>query len=290
MALSSILLIVSFVLMLLGFGTFVYHIYFGRIFFNKNEPKTSENASAFGGFISGITGPVFALAGFLIVYSTIIENRQDSNENKFESIFFKLLDYQRENLISLTLDHPTKCDEVSGYEVWGPLRSNMISSKKFLDSSKYTKDNLTDSDRQKLFYILFFYGIPSNSQFKTSRSLPVLKKFIKDTVALDSFLHQSKRLKHCEKNSRRFIGYSNKLTPIFNQFYNCITYIDQCDYITDRAKKQYVKIVVDQHPPFCLALMSFHFSSELETQDKMQLLEKYDVFLDVDRKLIELPN
>jgi len=91
MNLSNILLSISILLMLIGFGSFIYHMYFGQLFFTRKKPKTLDMASAFGDYIGGITGPLFALAGFLIVYATIIENRQDSNEQKFENIVFKIL-------------------------------------------------------------------------------------------------------------------------------------------------------------------------------------------------------
>lgn len=286
MIFSSLLLVISSILMLLGFGLFVYHIYFGKLFFKKNEPKTSESAGAFGEFIGGITGPVFALAGFLIVYSTIIENRQNNNDHKVESIFFKLLDYQRDNLESINIAHPIECNDLSGNSTWVPLRGNMCSVKFFLDTSIYSKNLLTEQDKEKIFYIMFFYGTPFSSSSLESKSLPFLKKYIRDSVALDSILQQCKRLNHCDKITRRFIGYSNKLTPVFNQFLNCIQYVDKSNDINDEMKKYYVKILIDQHSPFCMSLMYFHFSSEIEKPEKMQLLRKYDVFGGLDQKFL----
>ena len=284
---NNFLLSISILLMLLGFGTFVYHMYFGKIFFVRKEPKTIDKASAFGGYIGGITGPLFALAGFLIVYATIMENRQDSNEQKVESLVFRFIDYQRQNLAAIELTSPVSCDENQGVEVWPALKQNMSSAFNFIDSSKYTK-MLDSSNKIKLYYPLFYYGIPTNAESNKSRALPFLRNVLKNPADLDSFIQQGKRLKHCEAKGRRFEGHSNKLAPILSQFMSCILYIDHSDIIDYEKKKQYVSILIDQHSPFCLAVMHFHYTSVVESPESIQLLNKYEVFGKLDPKLLLL--
>jgi hypothetical protein len=287
MNLSNFLLSISILLMLLGFGSFIYHMYFGKIFFARKEPKTIDKASAFGGYIGGITGPLFALAGFLIVYATIIENRQDSNEQKFENIVFKFIDYQRQNLAAIILTSPVSCDENQGIAVWPVLKGNMSSAFNFIDSSKYTK-MLDSSNKIKLYYPLFYYGMPTKAESNKSRAIPFLRDVFKNPADLDSFIQQGKRLEHCEEKSHRFGGYSNKLGPIFSQFISCISYIDRSDIIDHEKKKQYVSILIDQHSTFCLAVMHFHFTSVVESPESIRLLNKYEVFGKLDPKLLQL--
>lgn len=276
----------SVILMFLGFGAFVYHMYFGKIFFPKKQAKTIDSASAFGGYIGGITGPLFALAGFLIVYATIIENREDSNEQKFESIIYKFIDYQRENLKNINLTSPKSCSQIEGSGVWLTFRAILCKSFQLVDSSQYTK-NISSADKYKLYYSIFYYGIPKNSKDQ-SRSLNQLKSTISNVSNLDSLIAQARRIEHCEQKNTYFTGYSNKLEIIYNQFRTAIEYIDHSDAMEFERKKHYVNLFLDQHTPFCLALIKIHSNSLKDSSEFKKLSEKYGIFDRVDAVLLNL--
>lgn len=242
-------------------------------------------ASAFGDYIAGITGPLFALAGFLIVYATIIENRQDSNEQKFDNIVFKIIDYQRENLSSMVITAPVSCDRLEGNATWTVMKANLSSAFKLLDSSIYSK-TLDSTAKIKMSYAIFYYGMPR--KFNKSRALPFLREKLKKMAEIDSIILQGGRLEHCTETSHRFNGYSNKIEPIFNQFLSCISFIDGSDLIDLDKKKQYVNILINQHSPYCIVMMYFHFNSGIVPIDSLKLLNKYSVFGTLDKKLLIL--
>ena len=73
MTLSNFLILFSLFLVICGFSFYLYFSLFSKLFFQKKQKTTPERASTFGEFINGLTGPIFALAGFLIIYATIMD-------------------------------------------------------------------------------------------------------------------------------------------------------------------------------------------------------------------------
>ncbi len=100
LSITTFLLNSSVIIMIAGVAVFIYYIFFSKLFFNKKEKISPDKASSFGGFMSGLTGPLFTLAGFLIIYATIIEQRQIYQIQNFESSFLQfLVQLSRLNLI-----------------------------------------------------------------------------------------------------------------------------------------------------------------------------------------------
>lgn len=283
---SDFLLILSTILMFLGFGTFLYFTYIDKFFFPKNKSKTLESVSAFGDYIGGVTGPIFALAGFLIVYSTIIDNRQDSNEQKFETLYFKFLDHNHLSMSEINFTSTISCKEFEGANVWVPFRKILKKSYRFVDSNRFTMQ-LNDSQKFVLAYSIFFTGTPRSSN-SNSRTINKFLQFFKNKNLVDSFIADLRSIKHCEGFSVAFGGYSNKLEHLYNQFFSYLAYVDNANNINDQQKSDYVSMLVNQQSNFSLAMLKFHINSDLSTTNQKKLSVKYNIFKTVDPILMDL--
>ncbi|MEJ5962927.1 hypothetical protein [Pedobacter immunditicola] len=66
--------------------------------------------SKYGSLVGGLIGPLFSLAGFFLLYETIIAQKRSFESQQLETKFIELIRYHRENVSSMEHRVPGETD------------------------------------------------------------------------------------------------------------------------------------------------------------------------------------
>jgi len=207
MNISEFLIILSLALIALGLYAYIHFAIISNLFPLPKDTITSDRASAFAEFISGITAPIFALAGFLIVYATIMDQNNRENLNHFENHFYKLLDFNRSNYLEISISAPKTCKEIKGGAVWVSYYSQIRKAYEIIETDSFI--NQMDAFRKvDLAFATFFYGI---SRLDSARLYEYFNKAQIPPSQVEQYVISLKAEEHCSTHSSYFTGHSNKV-------------------------------------------------------------------------------
>lgn len=284
MKLSEILLNSSVVIIIIGTLIYGYFIFISKIFFSKKEKTSPEKASRFGDFITGLTGPLFTLSGFFIIYATITDQKENNQIQQFESVFFKFLDYHRDNNEKIQIVAPKSCTDIKGRQTWVTFRGIVKKAYEVLDTdSAFTK--LDEDQKTDICYEVLYYGLGTSD---TTRLYEQLNKYQLNYDNKISLFTKLRSVEHCEKVSIYFYGFSNVLGNYFQEYFTYLSYIDKSDMITQEEKQKYANMLISQNDYFCTAVQYFYVNSSLAKEDHIMLANKYNIFENLDKRLITL--
>jgi hypothetical protein len=279
--LGNILIFSSAILIFLGLSFYLYFALYSKLFFSKNRELTPEKASTFGEFINGLTGPIFALSGFLIIYGTIINQNQVENIQQFESTFFKTLDFHRENIKSIQISSPKSCKQIEGVSVWVSFYSQISNAYSVIESDS-NFFNLKKEDKLDLAFITFYYGLGSTD---TTRLYKKLSSLNMAKASADSYFFNLKSIKHCEDFSNYFVGYSSLFNSVVIEYFSYIQYIDELEFLEIEQKKKYIDLLVVQNNSFSNIVLHYYLNSSVVDNDHLFLNKKYNVASNIDSHL-----
>jgi hypothetical protein len=282
MILSDFLIFFSLILVVLGFALYLYFSLFSKLFFQKKQKTTPERASTFGEFINGLTGPIFALAGFLIIYATIMDQNDTNNIQHFESEFFKLLDYNRANNLDISIKSPKTCNEISGAAVWVSFYSQIKKAYQIIDNDSLF-DNVPKNIKKDLAFATFFYGI---SKVDTSRLYSHIDKLNLKAATKSNYVSNLKLVEHCENWNSYFVGYTNNFETFLKQYFSFINYIDKEKTLTSEQKKEYINMLNLQNDNFCQLVIYYYFESSICGAEELKMKSKYNLLPRIDKSLL----
>jgi hypothetical protein len=271
MILSTFLIVFSLLLTIAGLWVFLHYLFVSKLFFSKKEGLSPEKASTFGDFISGLTGPIFTLAGFLIIYATIIDQKDVNQIQNFESVFFKLLEFHRENCRQLVINKtPKNCESRTGYASFVNLHMQYERSFTVFDTSAMTK-NYPFEKKLDLSFSLFFLG--------SSDSVMLCEFFEKNYPRINaSKLHQQiMAIEHCPELKSYFDGNKARLNSFFNQFFAAIELIDHSDFLTKDQKDTYIRMITAQNGYYESNIIHYYIHSGISDKVQKKLYRKYNI-------------
>lgn len=284
MKLSEILLNFSVVIIVIGFLIYVYYLFISQLFFTKKEKTSPERASTFGDFITGLTGPLFTLSGFFVIYATISDQKENNQIQQFESVFFKFLDYHRDNNEKIQIIGPRTCNDIKGRQTWVTFRGIVRKAYEVLDTdSVFTK--LNEDQKIDICYEVLYYGLGSAD---TTRLYSQLDKYLINHDTKLSFFSKLRSVEHCEKVNIYFYGFSNALGNYFQEYFTYISYVDKSTMISEKEKYNYVNMLISQNDYYCTAIQYFYIHSSLAKKEHIYLANKYKIIDNLDKRLILL--
>jgi|LakMenEpi03Aug12_release.lakeMendotaPanAssembly.Ray.scaffolds.fasta_scaffold498952_1 hypothetical protein len=281
MVLSDFLIWSSLFLVVLGFSLYLYFSFFSKLFFQKKTKTTPERASTFGDFINGLTGPIFALSSLLIIYATIIDQNKINNIQNFENLFFKQLDYNRDNNLQISIKSPKSCEEISGDAVWVSFYSQLKKAYSIIDADS-TLSKLPTNKKIDLSFATFFYGI---SKLDTARLYLHFDKLDLTEKSKSSYVSNLKLAPHCEEQTTYFVGHGSKLGAFLKQYFSFINYIDKQKFLSKVQKQEYIEMLTAQNDNFCQLIIYYYLQSSFQESYENALSNKYNLFPKIDESL-----
>lgn len=284
MKLSEILLNFSIVIIVVGFLIYVYFLFISQFFFSKKEKPSPERAATFGDFITGLTAPIFTLSGFLIIYATITDQKENNQIQQFESVFFKFLEYHRDNNEKIEIIDPKTCSDIKGRQTWVTFREIVKKADEVLETDS-TFAKLTPDQKIDICYEVLYYGLGTSD---TTRLYSQLDNYQINHDTKISFFTKLRAVEHCEKVNIYFYGFSNVLGNYFQEYFTYINYVDKSVMIPEQEKYNYINMLISQNDYFCTAVQYFYIHSELAKKNHIDLANKYKILDNVDKRLVRL--
>jgi hypothetical protein len=245
---SDLLLIISVVFILSALFVIIYFAFYSSRFQGLLLKKSDRNIlNDYSSFVSNFAGPLFALGGSLILYSTIMDQNKKDNLNRFESVYFKLVDYHRENNLNIkTSSDPFKGRELVGKQLFTNMYNQVKATTKLLHSNY---PNVKDSNLANIAYQIFYIG--KSSEAARMQLKKTLKKY-KDEIVVDTLFNildtYSDSVKSVNETKYPFFdGNKTKLSHYFLQYFNVISYVLQQEFLTSEEKEFYLTLLQSQN-------------------------------------------
>jgi hypothetical protein len=234
--------IVALILALIGFIVMLITIYLIKL-----QNFDINIIGQYGSFSSGFIGSLFSLAGFLLLFETLIQQQKLFNKQQFESKFFDLLKLSRENMVQLKKRLPIKGDKYEeGRRVFVELRKEfgeIYHIVKRINSTLESK--IEEKDMVNISYLTLNYGVSETifgeGQNPTSMLLNRLKYFSYDNVLCNKLVEECRKCMDEEGKYMKFNGNLSRLSHYFRHLFQTIKFVDNSKFLTEKEKYFYIK-------------------------------------------------
>lgn len=180
MTVLSILLIVT--------GFFLIIVFTFNSSFNDGSGILDPDlATKYGSLIGGLVGPLFSLAGILLIFENLLVQRKTFYSQQFETKLFELIKYHRENVISLETEVSGKVDKIYGHYAMVEFKENIESilrTVKFYTNENVFEEQSKLKDQIKITYVFFFYGLLNSSLNSKKKVLPEFSRPIDEEYSI----------------------------------------------------------------------------------------------------------
>ena len=280
MNLSNSLLYLSAICFIVAILSSIYFGFFSKLF--KNSLSNVKSTLDFSQFIQNTLFPLFSIGGALIIYSTIIQQNVITNRNHFEKIYFKNIEYHRDNNKEMSVKSPYNSKIREGRAAFINFNAQIRSIVKLLKKN-YTK--LNDDDVSNLAFQMFYIGINGNTsevlldqtlkRYKNKMSDSLKDLIIKDFI--NNMIKMSDSLKH--DSTRHFInGYKSKFSSYYNQYFSTIELLHKYaeDEVLSEYDVSYYANLLQQHDGhYERSLLFMYLKSDSFKDENKVWLKKY---------------
>ena len=251
---------------------------------NFNDWKWSidpELADQFGSLSGGVIGILFSLAGIFLLYETIIRQQRLFNVQQFESKYFELIRYHRENVQEITYKVPDSKEEiVAGRSFFVQLNDEFIQL--FRSISDHTRDGFTEEERIELTAIILYYGVAK----KTLHTLKYnLSRY--DAGIIDDLIeHLRKEKTKYDRNIVFYGGHQHRLDHYLRHQSQAIKFIDRANFLTKDQKYSYAKLVRAQLTQYELIYLFYNTLTIYgQSWRNYKLITKYQLIKNLPKEL-----
>lgn len=249
-------------------------ILFNEVYFNTTFIIDSELAAKFGDFFGGFIGTLFSMLSILLLIYTVLENNISSRKNNLKDHFFKMIDYHNENVNQISIPHvdTEKKETENGRRAFVVYK---IQLKRLIETIREINvEHSLDLDNKALIdisYIIFYYGLS-----------PTWKEFVKDKLQryktadkiIDNLIYT------IESNPKLKIGRTNQtnLSTYFRNMYNAIKLVDTSKVLSNKEKKELIKIYRAQLSNPELYVLFFNITSRFGKKwNEKEFVKKYNL-------------
>lgn len=239
---------------------FYFVFIFNKNYFNFSLELDTILAEQFGTFFSGFVGTTATIASSLLVVLVFLSQNKQSRISQLENIFYKMVDYHRENVKLVVFKSGDKC--FYGQEAFVKLKLYLFKCQnQIIGITK--KYNLSRHEILDLSFILFFFGIDKKWQSFYSEQLNKYSIDMINEIALqigDNFN----------------ISTQTTLSPYFRNLYNAISIIHDNKDLSKNEKYNYIKLLRSQLSNNELCILYFDIMSRYGKKWKeKKIIEEY---------------
>jgi hypothetical protein len=270
---ASVFFIISAVLVIVYFG------FISKRFKDMFSGSDSKTLNEFSQFVSSISGPLFAIGGSLIIYSTIIEQNKSNDiqdyrdeVNHFETIYFKNIEYHRDNNKFMSVVSPYTWKIKEGRSAF--VNINLV-LRDVVQVIKKRPNTLNDEDIADIAFQLYFIGIDN----PTARNIlnPMFKKY-SNKVNIDTLLMDCDTITHHDSISHFLFGQKSRMSSYFEQFTNTLKLLDRFATkvnMNQEDKEFYANLLLQHNGHYEKSVMYFYLFSDSADETIKRLAKKY---------------
>jgi len=262
--LALFLALLGFILMLL----FAIHPTFNDFSWRLNSTLASE----YGQFTGGLIASLFSLAGFFLLFETLIRQQLLFDKQQTELRFFELLKLHRENVAEMRHKVPTKHNVTEeGRRVFLEIR------KQFGDILKEVRYNCQEHFIEQeiidISYLSLFFGFGKDSRGMLDFKL---KAYDDRRHHLETALDSLGKRKAKDCNNVEFGGHQSRLGHYNRHLYQTVRYIDSRGSLTTQEKYDYIKTLRAQLSTEELVVFFFNSLSQFGDKWRAKLGDKHE--------------
>ena len=263
----------------IGFVSFVF-VLFNDVYFNTSFAIDPVLASKFGDFFGGYIGSLFSiLSVLLLIYSSFRQNT-DKEKNEVKNRFFKMVDYHNNNVAQINISPVNVQQDFKreGRRAFGIFKIQIRELLQLVAAvNKEAAFGLDDAAVIDISYILFYYGLSNNEIGFTKEKLQEYPRPDKLTAAL---------FEKIDNNPKLELGRANQtsLSVYFRNMYHAIKLVDDSEYLSEKEKKDLVKIYRTQLSNPELYVLFFNLVSRFGTGWRRQgFVMKYSLLKNIPK-------
>ncbi|MES9824148.1 MAG: putative phage abortive infection protein [Candidatus Thiodiazotropha endolucinida] len=204
---------------------------------NADQSIAHDIFSSYGSLVGGVVGPFFALAGVLLLITSLAESKKAFLKQQIENRFFQLVEIHRENSNQIQIKNR------SGKKIFITLLRELYESYRIALSACKTH-SIESGQAPNIAYLAFFYGAAG----ETSKSILTnrLRNRYSESFINELFLLYENRRNDIDKEDfayEIFDGHQSRLGHYYRHLFQTVSYINDqpSDTLSYREKYQYVK-------------------------------------------------
>ena len=287
---SKRLLVIGLVLLLIGFVMFIWNDWS----LSTSDKLKSDKVGQFGDFVGGLIGSIWALAGVVLFYVALTEQRSDFATNR------KVLDAQTEALKQQIKEFELQREELSETRKVFSIQSETLKKQQF-ESTFFNLLNLHHEivnsidlqsrvDKYQGFEKIFARGLSEGQKNE---------KIVEITTGRDCFVKFCKGFRNsyrenkesnpelterelCDKSYQEYYeNHQSDLGHYFRNLYHIFKFIKNTEL---ENKKRYTSLVRAQLSNDELFLLFYNSSSKLGKDKFLPLIEEFHLLKNLNRK------
>jgi hypothetical protein len=218
---------------------------FSKDFHNQSGIFDPVLASQFGNFIGGLVGPMFYLASFFLLYETIIAQNKSFEKQQFETKFFELIRFHRQNVTEMEYRVPWEEHKyITGPLVFREIKSQFTKIYKiicpFIEATDTISPKKKKTESINISYLLLFFGVSQST-------LPIVEELLDrkyDRALVKNIIEEVRKEKTSfNPETMYFSGHQVRLAHYYRHLYQLVNYVDNTEFLSDKQKYDYVKIL-----------------------------------------------
>lgn len=271
----AFLLVVSGLMLLIFFA-------FNKAFNDWSGQINSEVADHFGSLISGVVGSLFSLAGFFLIYETIIKQQNIFNIQQFENRFFELVRYHRENVQQLKYRLPYENGEIiaEGAKYFAEIVDEFDCL--YLEVEENLKQKFSQKQIIEITALCHFFGVTQNSK---TNLLNALSNYDHDLM-MDLIDNLYKKKTKYDDAIVYYGGHEHRLGHYFRHLAQVFKFVEGSTFTTDKEKYNYIKLYRAQLSSF--EIKYFFYNSLCIFGEKWHssgMVDKYQIFKNLPKEM-----
>jgi hypothetical protein len=191
---------------------------------------------SYGSFLGGVVGPFFALAGVLLLITTISEQKDALIKQQIEGRFFQLIAIARDN------SRQIRVAKRSGRRVYLTLLRELYESYE-VAREVCAEYRVSNDDVANIAYLAFYYGAVGSTSSAVLRER-LEGKYPRDFLGALERAYESRGVSQLTQFPYRlFAGHQSRLGHYFRHLFQAVKYINEqpTNVLTYEEKYQYVK-------------------------------------------------
>ena len=270
----------AFSLAVIGIVLIIYFA-FSDLFNDGSGVFDPALAANYGSFVGGLIGSIFALAGMLMLYVTILKQQRLFLLQQFESKYFELVRFHRKNFENISYKLPSSHD---GKTVQGSLFFVHLTEEfdSILSQVNLLGTDFTKEEKISIAVLIHFHGVSKNARatllnelgaFATPNVKSVIERLSEEKTAYDS-------------NIVYFGGHLHRLGHYMRNLFQIVKLVHETELITDEQKYDYVKILRTQLTHYELVYFFYNSLGKYgKAWEELGYISDYKIIKHVHREL-----
>lgn len=252
--------IISVTLIVTGFILIIVFS-FNSSFNDGSGNLNPDLASKYGSLVGGLVGALFSLAGILLIFESLITQKRTFDKQQFESKYFELIRYHRENVSQIEVTMKNNDKPLSGYKALVHFKNNiehiLTSVKEYTQKEQFCDEDIL-KHQIKIAYVFFFYGFEENSLDSSIKMLSNTYKPDYNNLSYWKQIFDYSKDDIINSDKYNTNGHQELLGHYFRHLYNSFMFIKNTPTLNNIEKYEYGKILRSQLSTYEQAILFYN--------------------------------